>query len=125
VSEDAAVLAFMDIGPVVKGHPLVIPQAHHTRITAPPAAILGKLIAVVQRVAQAQTAGLQADGVSVTQANGRAANQVVPHLHFHVIPRYTTDGQHLDWIPKRYADPAEMQDFAARIAQALPAQALP
>src|ERR1035437_3369921 len=58
VYQDADVLAFMDIGPVVKGHTLVIPKAHYDPITGTPVEVLQRLIAVVQRVAQAQYAGL-------------------------------------------------------------------
>ena len=42
VYEDDAVLAFMDIGPLVKGHTLVIPKAHHDPLTAVPPALLAR-----------------------------------------------------------------------------------
>lgn len=122
VYEDDDTLAFMDIGPIVKGHTLVIPKAHVDPITQTPAAILQKLILVVQKIAQAQIAGLGADGVNVTQANGAAAGQVVPHLHFHVIPRFLTDGHHWNWKPKSYDGAAELQRFAGSIAGALQKQ---
>ncbi|MEI6516993.1 MAG: HIT family protein, partial [bacterium] len=94
VYEDQECLAFMDIGPVVKGHILVIPKSHHNPLMDTPPEVLQKLIAVVQRIARAQMKGLQADGISVAQANGKAANQVVPHIHFHVISRFTSDDFH-------------------------------
>lgn len=119
VYEDANVLAFMDIGPVVKGHTLVIPKRHYNPITETPVEVLQELIAVVQRIARAQIVGLRADGVNVSQANGRTAGQVVPHIHFHVIPRFATDGHHWNWIPKEYSSPSEMENFAVRIRQAL------
>ncbi|MEI8121254.1 MAG: HIT family protein [bacterium] len=119
VYEDNDVLAFMDIGPVVKGHTLVIPKAHYNPLMATPPEALHQLITVVQRVARAQMQGLRADGINVSQANGTAAGQVVPHIHFHVIPRFAADGFHGDWIAKRYDSPEEMNDFAQRIRQAL------
>ena len=119
VYEDTDVIAFMDIGPVVKGHTLVIPKSHHNPLMETPPEVLHKLITVVQKVARAQMAGLQADGISVAQANGRAANQVVPHIHFHVIPRFTTDGFHGNWIARKYDSAAEMQSYADRIRCAL------
>jgi len=121
VYEDDAVLAFMDIGPIVKGHTLVIPKAHHDPLTAVPADLLARVIGVVQRVAAAQMAGLKADGVNVHQSNGAAAGQVVPHVHFHVIPRFAGDGHRWNWTAGRYADPAEMAALAERIRAALPA----
>ena len=119
VYEDADVLAFLDISPVVKGHTLVIPKSHHNPITDTPTAVLQQLIAVVQRVARAQVAGLQACGINVSQANGESAGQVVPHIHFHVIPRFAADGPHHNWTPRTYADAREMREYADRIKQAL------
>jgi len=121
VYEDEHTLAFMDIGPIVKGHTLVIPKAHYDPLVATPPEVLGELIRVVQKVARAQLAGLKADGINVTQANGRAAGQVVPHIHFHVIPRFLTDGHHWNWTPKRYDSAGELQEFAQRIRGALDA----
>jgi histidine triad (HIT) family protein len=119
VYEDEDILAFMDIGPVAKGHTLVIPKAHIDSISDAPAAALQKLILIVQRIARAQIAGLGADGVNVTQANGAAAGQVVPHLHFHVIPRSLADGHDWNWKAKTYEGHTEIQAFAKRIADAL------
>lgn len=119
VYEDADVLAFMDIGPIVKGHTLVIPKQHFDPLTATPEPVLAKLMAVVKKIAAAQMSGLRADGVNVMQANGVAAGQVVPHLHFHVIPRFATDGHRWNWVAKKYDDPAEAQQLAAAIKAAL------
>ncbi len=117
--EDSQVLAFMDIGPIIKGHALVIPKTHYDPITETPDAVLASLIAVVRRIARAQINGLEADGINVTQANGRCAGQAVPHLHFHVIPRFNRDGHHWNWDAKKYDSPAEMTEFAAKIVAGL------
>ncbi len=119
VFENERILAFMDIGPIVKGHTLVIPKPHCDPITQTPPSLLQELILVVQRIAQAQFDGLAADGVNVTQANGASAGQVVPHLHFHVIPRFAADGHHWNWIPKKYDHREEMESYAQRIRSAL------
>jgi len=119
VYEDADAVAFMDIGPVVKGHTLVVPKTHHDRIVDTPPEVLRRLIVVVQKIAQAQIAGLKADGVNVSQANGKTAGQIVPHIHFHVIPRFESDGHKWNWTPKQYDDPAEMKQLADRIGAAL------
>jgi histidine triad (HIT) family protein len=119
VYEDTDVLAFMDIGPVVKGHTLVIPKQHFDPITATPEPVLAKLLAVVKKIAQAQMNGLQAEGVNVMQMNGAAAGQVVPHIHFHVIPRFAADGHRWNWAAKKYDDPNEMKKLAATIQAAL------
>lgn len=115
IYEDDDVLAFMDIGPVIKGHSLVIPKAHHNLVADAPPDLLCKVVAVVQRVVRAQMAALDADGVNIHQANGRAAGQVVPHLHFHVIPRFLSDEHSWNWKTRKYSDIPEMQALADRI----------
>ena len=119
VWDDDEVLAFMDIGPVVKGHVLVIPKAHHETITTMPASLLAKVITVAQRVAAAQLKGLGADGVNIHQSNGAVAGQVVPHMHFHVIPRFADDGHSWNWAAKSYESGAEASALAASISGAL------
>ncbi len=119
IYEDETVLAFMDVSPVVKGHVLVIPRTHYEQITQTPEAILAHLVRVVQRVARAQISGLQAEGINVSQANGRCAGQIVPHIHFHVIPRFSNDGHRQNWTPTSYADTEEMAACARKIRQSM------
>lgn len=115
IYEDERILAFMDIGPIIKGHVLVIPKTHYDNLMETPDEMLACLIAAVRRIARAQVAGLGADGINITQANGTSAGQVVPHIHFHVIPRFLRDGHHWNWDAKKYDDTAEMNRFAERI----------
>lgn len=115
VYEDDDTLAFMDIGPVIKGHTLVIPKACYDPITETPDEVLAKLISVAKRIAAAQVAGLGADGVNIIQNNGVAAGQEVPHLHFHIIPRFENDGHHWNWAAKKYESAAEMEAVAEKI----------
>ncbi len=119
VYEDDEVLAFMDIGPIIKGHVLVIPKVCYDPVSAVPDALLARLIITAGRIAEAQTRGLGADGVNIIQNNGRAAGQEVPHVHFHVIPRFEGDGHHWNWDAKSYEDPAEMEDLAGQIRREL------
>ncbi len=119
VCEDDAVLAFMDIGPIVRGHTLVIPKAHYESLTEMPQELLRRVADIVQRVAAAQIGGLKADGFNIHLADGAAAGQEVPHVHFHVIPRFEDDGHRWNWAAKRYENPAEMKALADRIRGAL------
>ncbi|OGV65953.1 MAG: hypothetical protein A2498_04895 [Lentisphaerae bacterium RIFOXYC12_FULL_60_16] len=120
VYENPHILAFMDINPVIKGHTLVIPKAHYDPITRTPDEVLVHVITAVRHVATAVWTGLKADGLNVTQANGAVAGQCVPHIHFHVIPRYENSDNPRNWIPGKYASTAEMETFADRIRRALP-----
>lgn len=119
VYEDNRTIAFMDIGPVVKGHTLVVPKEHYDPITETPDEVLRELIVVVRKVARALVKGLGADGLNVSQANGKVAGQEVPHIHFHVIPRFSANGHKWNWIPKRYDDQQDMIKYAEAIRKAM------
>ncbi len=86
VYEDATILAFMDLNPANIGHTLVVPREHYENIYEVPEKLLAELAAVVKRVCVAVKKTFGADGIKVIQLNGRAAGQVVMHLHIHVIP---------------------------------------
>lgn len=119
IFENDDVLAFLDIGPVVKGHTLVIPKPHHDPIMDTPPEALQKMIVVVRRIARAQVKSLSAEGISVSQANGKVAGQVVPHIHFHVIPRFKDYGDVRHWTAGHYEDQAEMQAMGQRLIDGL------
>lgn len=113
--EDEHTVAFLDIGPLVKGHALVIPKRHVGSLAEISDEDLGRVMATARVIARAQLNGLKADGVNIFQANGAAAGQVVPHLHVHVVPRFEDDGHHWNWIPHSYAGPDEMKETGERI----------
>jgi histidine triad (HIT) family protein len=85
---DNEVIAFLDARPVNEGHTLVITREHYTDIYEAPDEKIAHLFKIVKKVAYAVKKSEKADGISIFQNNGRAANQVVFHLHVHVIPRF-------------------------------------
>lgn len=119
IYEDGEIIAFMDIGPIIKGHALVIPRRHYPTLFDTPPDVLEKLILAAQKIAIAQKHALCSDGINVMQSNGRSAGQVVDHIHFHVIPRFNADGHHWNWKAQKYADGSEMQALADKIKNAL------
>lgn len=92
VYEDEKSLAFLDINPRNPGHTLVIPKKHYATILDMPEEEAKELFSVVRKIARAAQLGVNADGVSIAQSNGQAAGQVIPHVHFHVIPRFLNEG---------------------------------
>ena len=86
VYEDDQVVAFMDIMPQAEGHTLVIHITPAVTLLdlAPEAAAY--TIQVVQKIAQAMEKALDIKGVVLMQLSGTAADQTVPHVHFHLIP---------------------------------------
>jgi histidine triad (HIT) family protein len=92
VYEDSSSLAFLDINPRNPGHTLVVPRKHYATILDIPEKEAGRLFQAVKQVASAVQAGMKAQGISISQSNGAAAGQLVPHMHFHVIPRFLREG---------------------------------
>jgi histidine triad (HIT) family protein len=92
VYEDANVIAFLDINPRNPGHTLVIPKKHFVTLLDMPEREVGKLFESTRIVAMAVKNGTNADGLSLVQLNGKAAGQVVTHVHVHLIPRFMSEG---------------------------------
>jgi histidine triad (HIT) family protein len=119
VYEDKHFMAFMDINPVVKGHALVIPKTHSVDIVETAPEVLAGLIVAVRLVAQAQVKGLKADGINVAQANGALAGQVVPHIHFHLVPRFKNDRHSWHDPAGKYESSNEMMEYADLIRNSI------
>jgi len=92
VYEDANTFAFLDINPRNPGHTLVIPKKHYSTLFDMGEKDVGRLFESVKLVAEAVRKGSGADGLSLIQSNGKAAGQVVSHLHVHLIPRFMNEG---------------------------------
>jgi histidine triad (HIT) family protein len=85
--EDEKVIAILDIGPLSRGHVLVIPrEAAETldQLSDESAAALGR---VLPRLCRAVVAATGVRQYNVLENNGRGAHQMVPHVHFHIIPK--------------------------------------
>ncbi|MBI4163706.1 MAG: HIT family protein [Candidatus Aenigmarchaeota archaeon] len=92
VYEDGEYLAFLDINPRNPGHTIVITKKHYEVVLDMPEKEAGKLFELVKRLSVSVKNGTQADGISILQNNYRASGQAVPHIHFHVIPRFNSEG---------------------------------
>lgn len=103
VYEDDKVLAFLDIAPVNYGHTLVIPKAHYENVENIPNDLLCAVIGAVKKVGKSLKDNFGVKGYSVSENNDPVAGQVIPHLHFHIIPRSEGDGLKL-WPQGKYGD---------------------
>jgi len=97
VYEDDHVLAFLDVGPLSRGHVLVIPKtcvATMAELSDDAAAALGRVLPKLCRAVM-QATGCTA--YNLLQNNGAAAHQAVDHVHIHIIPKHT-DGSGLELV---------------------------
>ncbi len=87
--EDADTLAIMDIMPRADGHCLVIPKTPARNVLDATPAQLAACLKTVQLMSRAVMKAFDADGITIQQFNEAAGGQVVFHLHYHVLPRYS------------------------------------
>jgi histidine triad (HIT) family protein len=122
VYEDGASFAFLDINPRNPGHTLVIPKDHYETVLDMPDDEAGQYFRSVKKVAALVKNGVNAQGLSISSSNGVVAGQVVAHQHFHVIPRFATEGPvGLESIlPSKRLDSKTMDQLAQSISRASP-----
>jgi histidine triad (HIT) family protein len=118
VYEDDHTLAFMDAGQVNPGHVLVAAKGHAENLYELTEEQAGALLRAAARVARAIREAYRPQGVSVYQANGKAAGQTVFHYHMHLVPRHEGDGMALTW-PVKNPPREKLGEYAAAIRKAL------
>ncbi|KAF7563768.1 hypothetical protein G7046_g352 [Stylonectria norvegica] len=111
--ESDKTLAFLDIGPLSKGHAvmplsafpifqtvklttlqLVIPKFHGAKLADIPDDHLSEILPTLKKIVNATGA----TDYNILQNNGRIAHQEVDHVHFHMIPKPNeTEGLGVLW----------------------------
>jgi histidine triad (HIT) family protein len=119
VHEDEYTLAFMDLGQVNPGHVLVAVKAHAENLYALQDVQAAAVMRAAARVARAIRDAFAPEGLSVYQANGKAAGQTVFHYHVHLVPRHEGDGMALSW-PVKNPPRDKLEAYAAKIRASLP-----
>jgi histidine triad (HIT) family protein len=121
VYEDDLVFAFLDIGPLSRGHVLVIPKEPAETLDTlsdESAAAIGRVLPRLCRAVKRVT-GVEA--YNVLENNGPLAHQAVFHVHFHIIPKPNeTEGLGIGWRSGKL-DPSEGAALARDIRAAVEA----
>jgi len=119
VYRDENLLAFLDINPISPGHTLLIPTAHVAALPDAAPQHLEGLAGVLPKLAAAVRSAAGADGLNVLLNVGRCAGQLVPHAHFHLIPRRESETTRLvNWNPTE-ASQEDLAEMRNRIEDAL------
>ena len=119
IYENDKFLAFMDKYPINHGHTLIVPKQHYDNILEMPAEIVGEMFALIPSLAKAITSVIESDGFNINQNNGKSANQIVPHVHVHIVPRYSAEKVKGQWPTRKIAKMQELQDLARKITESL------
>ena len=117
VYEDEDHIAILDKYPIDDGHTLVIPRKHHEKITDMDSNDVGKIFSLIPKIAKAVLAGAGADAFSLAQNNGKAAKQIIPHVHIHIIPRYNNKGT--VWTKRQIPTDEVLSELAVKIKSAI------
>jgi histidine triad (HIT) family protein len=97
VYRDDACIALLDAFPLKQGHLLLIPVQHAQHIEELPAASVAHLFRLGAEFSAAWRQKAAIPATNLVLNNGSAANQHVPHVHLHVIPREQGDGWLIAW----------------------------
>jgi len=98
--ENEYVFAFLDINPLSKGHTLLVskePAPSIDHLSQDSAAAIGKALPILSRAIKEATGAI---AYNIIQNNGREAGMTVPHVHFHIIPKYKESKHVFTWEPK-------------------------
>ena len=90
IMETEKSLAFLDAFPLAKGHTLVIPKNHYTKIQEMSKDDNIDLFETVRVVTNKIERVFSSSLVAIH--NGKESGQEVPHVHVHIIPRSAEDG---------------------------------
>jgi len=113
IYQDDDCIAILDKYPIDNGHSLVITKKPYEKITDMNVDDVAKLFSKIPKIANAIIKATNADAFSIAQNNGKAAKQIIPHVHIHIIPRYNTTGT--IWTKRKIMKDSELDIIAQKI----------
>ena len=113
IYQDDDCIAILDKYPIDNGHSLIITKKPYEKITDMDVDEVAKLFSKIPKIANAVIKATNADAFSIAQNNGKAAKQIIPHVHIHIIPRYNTTGTL--WTKRKIMKDNELDKMAQEI----------
>ncbi len=113
IYEDEAHIAFLDKYPISVGHTLVLPKKHFARVNDLSQKEFCALYARVHALNRLITAKLGATASHISINDGAAANQLIPHVHVHIIPRSQNDSA--GFTARKLMRPDEMEEIRKKL----------
>ena len=117
IYQDDDCIAILDKYPIDNGHSLVITKKPYEKITDMNVDDVAKLFSKIPKIANAIIKATNADAFSIAQNNGKAAKQIIPHVHIHIIPRYNKTGTL--WTKRKVLAENELAELAQKIKNCL------
>ena len=113
IYEDENHLVILDRYPIDIGHSLIITKKPYEKLTDMKVPEIAELFSKIPKIINAIISATKADAFSIAQNNEKAAKQIVPHVHVHIIPRYNATGTL--WTQRKVVDDNELSELAKKI----------
>ena len=113
IYQDDDCIAILDKYPIDNGHSLIITKKPYEKLTDMNVDEVAKLFSKIPKIANAIMSATNADAFSIAQNNGKAAKQIIPHVHIHIIPRYNTTGTL--WTKRKILSDTELDELSQKI----------
>jgi len=113
IYHDDDCIVILDKYPIDNGHSLIITKKPYEKLTDMPVDEVAKLFSKIPEIANAIMSAINADAFSIAQNNGKAAKQIVPHVHIHIIPRYNVTGTL--WTKRKILSDIELENLSQKI----------
>ena len=113
IFEDEEHVAFLDKYPISIGHTLVLPKPHFERVKDMSQESFSNLYSRVYALNQIITSRLGATASHISINDGAAANQLIPHLHVHIIPRSHEDSAGFN--ARKLLRPEQMEELRKKL----------
>ena len=91
VLSDPLGVVIRDAFPIAPGHTLIVPRRHIASFFLATEQEQQSLLALLREAKVGLESAFAPDAWNIGINDGPAAGQTVPHLHIHLIPRYTND----------------------------------
>jgi len=113
IHKDDNHIVILDRYPIDIGHSLIITKKPYEKLTDMNVEEIMDLFSKIPKIIGAIIKATKADGFSIAQNNGKAAKQIIPHVHVHIIPRYNTTGTL--WTQRKLMGDVELNKLVQKI----------
>lgn len=120
IYEDDFCLAFLDISNDIFGHTLVVPKKHYENVMTCDNKTLSRIMETCKKIGTHYVKDCGFDGFNILNACGKAAEQSVFHVHFHILPRKENDGEKV--FPKLSGSGCELEEVCQKLKYVEPVE---
>ena len=113
IHKDDNHIVILERYPIDVGHSLIITKKPYEKLTDMSVEEIMDLFSKIPKIISAIIKATKADGFSIAQNNGKAAKQIIPHVHVHIIPRY--NATETLWTQRKLMKDIELNKLVQKI----------